>query len=109
MKRAVRLFLVLTLGAGAAALPACVEESPELTSTEREALREYILTDAPHPQHELDIQFENKVRLIGYDIDVESITPGQPFRITWYWQVERRLGGAGSSSRTSPTRRAPTA
>lgn len=93
MKRALKVLLILALGTSGVALPACVEESPELTATEREALREYILTEAPHPQHELDIQFENKVRLIGYDIDVESITPGQPFTITWYWQVERRLGG----------------
>ena len=93
MKRAQKVFLVLALATSGAALPACVEESPELTATEREALREFILTEAPHPQHELDIQFENKVRLIGYDIDVESITPGQPFTITWYWHVERRLGG----------------
>ncbi|MFN7698060.1 MAG: hypothetical protein ACK5U8_09210, partial [Deltaproteobacteria bacterium] len=93
MKRALKVLLVLALGVGSAALPACVEESPELTATEREALREFILTEAPRPAHELDIQFENKVRLIGYDVDVESITPGQPFTITWYWQVERRLGG----------------
>jgi hypothetical protein len=71
----------------------CVEESPDLTPAEREALREYILTEAPHPQHELDIRFESRVRLVGYDISVEEITPGQPFDITWYWQVERRLTG----------------
>jgi hypothetical protein len=69
----------------------CVEESPDLTPAEREALRDYILTAAPHPQHELDIRFESRVRLIGYDISSEEITPGQPFDITWYWQVERRL------------------
>lgn len=69
----------------------CVEESPDLTPAERETLREYILTEAPHPQHELDIRFESRVRLIGYDISVEEITPGQPFDITWYWQVDRRL------------------
>jgi hypothetical protein len=69
----------------------CVEESPDLTPAERETLREYILTEAPHPQHELDIRFESRVRLIGYDISVENITPGQAFDITWYWQVDRRL------------------
>src|SRR5512146_1869384 len=71
----------------------CVEESPDLTPAERETLREYILTEAPHPQHELDIRFESRVRLVGYDISVEEITPGQPFDITWYWQVDRRLTG----------------
>lgn len=70
----------------------CVEESPDLTPAEREALREFILTEAPTPQHPLDIRFESRVRLVGYDIDVETITPGQPFHVVWYWQVERRLG-----------------
>ncbi len=85
--RHVAPLLVLLLGFG------CVEESPDLTPAEREALREYILTEAPHPQHELDIRFESRVRLIGYDISVEEITPGQAFDITWYWQVDRRLTG----------------
>jgi hypothetical protein len=93
MKRALRIFTLLALGATGSVTPGCVEESPELTATEREALREHISNQAPRPQHELDVQFENKVRLIGYDVDVESITPGQPFTITWHWQVQRRLGG----------------
>ncbi|GAB4209518.1 MAG: hypothetical protein OHK0013_29010 [Sandaracinaceae bacterium] len=93
MKRALRILIVLALGVTGGATPGCVEESPELTATEREALREYISSQAPRPQHELDIRFENKVRLIGYDVDVETVTPGQPFQITWYWRVERRLGG----------------
>jgi hypothetical protein len=87
------LMLLATLAGPALGMSACVEESPALTPTEREALREFILTTAPTPQHPLEIQFENKVQLMGYDIDVETITPGQPFTITWYWHVERRLGG----------------
>ena len=88
MKNALRILTpiaLVILGFG------CVEESPDLTPAEREALREYILTEAPHPQHELDIRFESRVRLIGYDISVEQITPGQAFDVTWYWRVERRL------------------
>ena len=84
LRALVPIFLVV-LGFG------CVEESPDLTPAEREALREYILTEAPHPQHELDIRFESRLRLIGYDISVEEITPGTPFDVTWYWQVDRRL------------------
>jgi hypothetical protein len=70
----------------------CVEESPDLTEAEQAALAEYILHEAPTPQHPLDIRFESRVRLVGYDIDVEEITPGQAFHVVWYWQVERRLG-----------------
>ncbi len=71
----------------------CVEESPDLTPAERETLHEFILTAAPHPQHTLDVRFESRVRLVGYDISVEEITPGTPFDITWYWQVDQRLTG----------------
>lgn len=92
MMRAQKVLLALSLFLGSAATQACVEESPDLSAPEREALREYILSERPRPQHELDIQFEDKVRLIGYDLDARSITPGQPFTITWYWQVDRRLG-----------------
>ncbi len=93
MKRALKVLLALSLFLGSASTQACVEESPDLSATEREALREYILSERPRPSHELDIQFENKVRLIGYDLEPSTITPGQPFTITWYWQVDRRLGG----------------
>lgn len=89
MKRTVLVFLVAA--AIGAVVPACVEQAPELTAAEREQLREHILTEAPHPQHELDISFENRVRLVGYDIDTETVTPGQPFTITWYWHAARQL------------------
>lgn len=85
-------FLVLTSLGAAALSPGCVEESPELSPTEREALHDQISSTPPHPQHALDIQFENKVALVGYDVDVETVRPGQPFHVTWYWHVERRLG-----------------
>lgn len=93
MMRALPIVVVASLGVASLSVVGCVEESPELTATEREALRDYISNQAPRPQHTLDIRFENKVRLLGYDIDVETVTPGQPFTITWHWQVERRLGG----------------
>jgi hypothetical protein len=45
------------------------------------------LTTAPSPQHLLDIRFEDKIRLLGYDLSTPSAVPGQPFNVTWYWQV----------------------
>jgi hypothetical protein len=86
-----RLILVFLFGATLGVLSACVEQAPELTQAEREQLREHILTAAPDPQHDLDISFENRVRLVGYDVDVETVTPGQAFTITWYWHAQRQL------------------
>lgn len=95
MKKAVLVFLASAL---AIAVAACVEQAPELTAAEREQLRENILSEAPSPTHELDVSFENRVRLIGYDLDTgtgaqgaETVTPGTPFTITWYWHAQRRL------------------
>lgn len=88
MKKSVLVFLVLSVLA-----VGCVEQAPELTAAEREQLRENISREAPSPQHELDVNFENRVRLIGYDVDTETVTPGQAFTITWYWQAQRRLDG----------------
>ncbi len=69
----------------------CVERSRELTRTEREQLAQYVSETATTPQHELDISFEDKVFLVGYDLSSETWTPGQEMTITWHWRVERAL------------------
>lgn len=69
----------------------CVERSRELTRTEREQLRQYVSDTATSPQHELDISFEDKIKLVGYDLSAESWRPGSEVTITWHWKVERAL------------------
>lgn len=86
MKKNLLVFLV-----GAIVCSACVERAVELSAAEREQLRDNILREAPSPQHTLDISFENRARLVGYDLDRETVVPGQPFTITWYWHAQRRL------------------
>jgi Carbohydrate family 9 binding domain-like len=49
------------------------------------------LTSAPKPQHALDVRFENKIRLLGYDVSEASPAPNKPFTVTWYWQVVEAL------------------
>ncbi|MEY4581351.1 MAG: hypothetical protein RL701_6054 [Pseudomonadota bacterium] len=46
-----------------------------------------LLKAAPTPSHPSDLTFENKVRLLGYDISTNTPSVGKPFKITWYWQV----------------------
>ncbi len=69
----------------------CVEKSTELTEAERDRISGFVSSEAPSPEHPLDISFENKIELLGYDIDTESLRPGQSFEVTWYWHCKRPL------------------
>lgn len=77
------LFAVLAL--------ACVERAPELSPADRERLREYVSNQAPTPEHPLEIEFENGVRLIGYDVDPDNVTTNSEFTITWHWHATEDL------------------
>lgn len=92
-RRALSLTIALSAFTYSAALHACVEDVPDLTPEERRALSEFILTEAPSPEHPMELQFGDRVRLIGYDTSAEEITPGTPFTLTLYWQVQRTMGG----------------
>lgn len=87
-RRSLSLFVCLT-----ASLYACVEDIPELSAEERRELSEYILTEAPTPEHPMELQFGDRIRLIGYDTTADEITPGVPFTITFIWEVQRNVGG----------------
>jgi hypothetical protein len=71
----------------------CVEKSTELTEAERDRISAFIGDEAPSPEHELGISFENKIELLGYDIDIDgdSVRPGQAFEVTWHWHCKRPL------------------
>src|SRR5262249_37589455 len=89
MKKAITSMLGLAL---LLAIGACVEQSQELTSAEREELRLWVTTGNPTPQHRLDARLEDRVPLVGYDLDVDHVAPGGTFTVTWYWKVNRSLG-----------------
>jgi hypothetical protein len=89
MRRSQGWLAVLVVGLCSAA---CVGGSKGLSSEDREKLKAYIL-DAPPAdiQHKVDVNFENKVHLIGYKIDPESARPGQDVKITYYWRCDDPL------------------
>jgi hypothetical protein len=70
----------------------CVGGSKGLSSEDKDKLKAYIL-DAPPAdmQHKIDVNFENKVHLIGYKFDPESTTPGKEVKITYYWRCDDPL------------------
>ena len=56
-----------------------------------------ILDEAPSPQHPLDTSFDDRIILIGYDLELPHGTyvgPGEAFTITWYFRVDAPVSGS---------------
>lgn len=71
------------------ALVGCVGGSKGLSSEDKERLKPYILESAPADiPHKIDVNFENKVHLIGYKFDPETAKPGQDVKITYWWRCD---------------------
>lgn len=85
IRNGIHVVMGLCLAAG------CVERAPELSPADRERLGEFVSQEAPEVEHELEVQFENGVTFLGYDVSAEQIQPGQPVTITWYWHAEQDL------------------
>ena len=70
----------------------CVGGSKGLSSEDKEKLQAYIL-DAPPADipHKTDVNFENKVHLIGYKFEPETAHPGQETKLTYYWRCDDTL------------------
>jgi hypothetical protein len=86
--------LTLTLALlSAAAGTDCVGGSKGTSSGEVEKLKAYILESPPKDMTgKLDINFENKVRLIGYKVDpAGAAPPGTDVKLTMFWKVEDKL------------------
>lgn len=55
-----------------------------------------ILDEPPRPQHPVLVNFDNRVELLGIDLDLPHETyvgPGEAFRITWYFRVVAPVPG----------------
>jgi hypothetical protein len=63
----------------------CTSDVEPLTPAQRQAVSAYVSKVPPSPRHELDIDFDSKARLLGYDLDRDEWRPGETMRVTWYW------------------------
>jgi hypothetical protein len=53
-----------------------------------------VLTEVPEAQHTVGANFEDRVELVGYDVELpegDSVGAGQGFQVTWYWRVLGRV------------------
>jgi hypothetical protein len=73
----------------AIASAACISNSKKGSSEDRERTKEYVLSAMPADGVvKTDVNFENKVRIVGYKVTPETAAPGTEVKITYYWQAE---------------------
>lgn len=49
-----------------------------------------VLTDAPKVHHTVSANYDDRIELVGYDLELpggDSVGAGQRFEVTWYWRV----------------------
>ncbi|MEM6959435.1 MAG: hypothetical protein AAF645_27375, partial [Myxococcota bacterium] len=60
-------------------------------------IAEAVLDEAPTPQHPVGANFNDKIELIGYDLELPQegfAGAGQDFTIVWYWRALSRTPGS---------------
>ena len=85
--------LTLALFVGAASLTAgCVGGSKSGSAGDLDKLKPYILEAVPADVNKLDINYENKIHLVGYKVDpAGTAAPGSDVKLTMYWRCDDKL------------------
>src|SRR5258708_38243097 len=88
MRRPVKIWtLTLALFVGVSSF-GCVGGSKGTSASELEKLKPYVLDSVPADlTSKLDINFENKIHLVGYQADPPTTAaPGTDVKLTLYWR-----------------------
>jgi hypothetical protein len=56
-------------------------------------LKGYVLDQAPKIDHPLNVEFDGKVQLIGYEAPSGPLKPNQKVKFTLYWKAKEKLAG----------------
>lgn len=67
---------------------ACVGGKRHATAEERERLKAQILDVVPPDAKRVDINFENKIRLVGYKVEPELAPSGTQVKLTYFWRCD---------------------
>ncbi len=77
----------------ALALTACVGGSNENSKQDKERLQGFVLSSAPEFPIKLDINFDDKITLLGARVDpAGKVSPGQKVKVTMYWRCNKSPG-----------------
>jgi 4-amino-4-deoxy-L-arabinose transferase-like glycosyltransferase len=59
-------------------------------------LAKYVLAAPPRTQHPVHAMFEDKIELVGYDLELPHgayVGAGESFKVTWYWRALHPIPG----------------
>ena len=74
-------------------LGGCVGGSKDTTKEDKARLKPFILSKAPGLENKLNINYDDKVKLLGYKIEPRGpIAPGQKVKVTMYWRCLKSPG-----------------
>ena len=89
-----RRLLLLALIVSFALPVACKKPRKQVLSRDQnDQVQKAISTTAPTPQHAVGVDFDGKVRLVGYDLSAKAVKAGEAFEVTWYWESLTDLQG----------------
>lgn len=60
-------------------------------------IAETVLDEVPAVQHPVGAVFDERIELVGYNLELpggDFVGPGQQFAITWVWRARRRVPGS---------------
>jgi len=73
-----------------------VANEPVSGRTNENFLAKSVLSAPPRIQHPVGAFFEDKIELVGYDLDLPHgsyVGAGESFKVTWYWRALRPIPG----------------
>ena len=83
LRRPARLLLLIALSTAA-----CVGGKQQLSVEDKARLQGQILDAVPADAKKVDINFENKIHLVGYKVEPEQAGPGASVKITYFWRCD---------------------
>lgn len=89
------IVFVLALAIVAASSFACRgPRQRALTKEQERQVAAAVLSERPTPQIPIDAVFDDKLRLIGVDLERDTVRPGDSLTVTWYWESLAEAPGA---------------
>jgi hypothetical protein len=73
------------------ALVACVGGKQQIAAEDRDRLKAQILDALPADAKKTDVNFENKVHMVGYKVSPELAPAGTVVKVTYFWRCDDPL------------------
>ena len=86
MRRVLGLLAAVGFSVALSAQAGCVKRKSGLSESEKEQLKPYILDEVPADAKKVDVNFDDKIHLVGWKSDVPQAKPGSTVHISLYWK-----------------------